>query len=81
MCLALKLQFAKDVIVLVYCFCHLGGCKISIIETINRSEWTGSDRHTNQRVVVAGRQQVQWGGVCDKQTHKQTNRHHVCFDI
>jgi hypothetical protein len=36
---------------------------------------------TNQWVVAAGRQQVQWAGVCDEHTDRQTNRHHICFNI
>jgi hypothetical protein len=28
---------------------------------------------TNQRAVDAGRQQVQWAGVCDEHTDRQTN--------
>ncbi len=55
-------------------FYHLGGCKIGIVETINGSEWAGSDIHTNQRAVAAGRQQVQWAGVCDEHTHKHTHK-------
>jgi len=29
-------------------FCHLGGCKIGLVETVNGSEWIGSDRHTDR---------------------------------
>jgi hypothetical protein len=29
-------------------FRHLGGCRIDLAETVNGSEWIGSDRHTDQ---------------------------------
>jgi hypothetical protein len=29
-------------------FCHLGGCRTDLVETVNMSEWTGSDRQTNR---------------------------------
>jgi hypothetical protein len=29
-------------------FYHLGGCRTSLAETDNKSEWTSSDRHTDR---------------------------------
>jgi hypothetical protein len=29
-------------------FCHLGGCRIGLAETVNGSKWTGSNRHTDR---------------------------------
>jgi len=29
-------------------FSHLGGCKIGLAETVNGSEWTGSNKHTDR---------------------------------
>jgi len=38
------------------------------------SPLTQPSRATNQRVVAVGRQQVQWAGVCDEHTDRQTPR-------
>jgi len=38
------------------------------------SPLTQPSKATNQRAVVAGRQQVQWAGVCDEHIDRQTPR-------
>ncbi len=30
-------------------FLSFGGCRIDLVETVNGSKWTGSDRHTDRQ--------------------------------
>jgi len=31
-------------------FLSLGGCRIGLAKTVNRSQWTGVDKHTDRQV-------------------------------